>query len=423
MKIAPFWLLFLCLTVRLCSGSGVSLVSRDKPFLESELIFPLEHWHNHASCIVECPNGSLLVCWYHGSGERTADDVLVLGARQKRGSRQWSAPFVMADTPGYPDTNPTMFIDPQKRLWLFWPVILANRWETALLKYRVSSHYKKADAPQWDVSEVLHITPGRSFRPAVEAGLDNLGGGPRPEMKPEEFEKWKKEKRALVADKLSCRLGWMTRAHPYVLEGKRLILPLYSDGLECCLMAITDDWGQSWSTSTPLVGMINSQPSLVRKRDGTLVAFMRDDGSAVHRVQVSESADRGATWSRVVSSDRPDPGAGVEAIVLRSGSWLLINNDLEAERYSLAVSLSDDEGKTWKWTRHLERDTEADIKAGAGSYHYPSIIQAGDGTLHASYSFHQKKSETRLDPDGKPANESIRHAHFNEAWIRQGDSR
>ena len=45
------------------------------PFLESEIIFPLEHWHNHASCIVEAPNGDLLVCWFHGSGERTADDV------------------------------------------------------------------------------------------------------------------------------------------------------------------------------------------------------------------------------------------------------------------------------------------------------------------------------------------------------------
>ena len=216
----------------------------------------------------------------------------------------------MADTPGYPDTNPTMFIDPQKRLWLFWPIILANRWETALMKYRISSHYRKAGAPRWDLNEVLHITPGTSFQQAVEAGLINLGSGPPPEMKPEEFEKWKEEKRALVADKLSCRLGWMTRAHPYLLEGKRLILPLYSDGLECCLMAITDDWGQSWSTSTPLVGMINSQPSLGRKRDGTLVAFMRDDGSAVHRVQVSESADRGATWSRVVRLGTTGPRRG-----------------------------------------------------------------------------------------------------------------
>ena len=49
---------------------------RATTFYEAELIFPLEHWHNHASCIVECPNGDLLVCWFHGSGERTADDEI-----------------------------------------------------------------------------------------------------------------------------------------------------------------------------------------------------------------------------------------------------------------------------------------------------------------------------------------------------------
>jgi hypothetical protein len=171
------------------------------------------------------------------------------------------------------------------------------------------------------------------------------------------------------------------------------------------------------------VGFGNVQPSLAQKRDGTLVAFMRDNGPPPHRLQVSHSEDRGQTWSRVVDSDRPDPGAGVEVLVLKDKLWLLINNDLEEGRYSLGVSLSDDEGKTWKWTRHLERDTDADIKAGAGSYHYPSIIQARDGTLQASYSFHQKKSDVWLDPTGKPAAESIKHAHFNEAWIRQGDAR
>ena len=29
----------------------------DRPFLTSELIFPLEHWHNHASMVVELPGG------------------------------------------------------------------------------------------------------------------------------------------------------------------------------------------------------------------------------------------------------------------------------------------------------------------------------------------------------------------------------
>src|SRR5215471_19739480 len=90
------------------TGAAFGIASRpatDGAFLESELIFPLEHWHNHASCIVESPNGDLLVCWFHGSGERTADDVRIEGARKSRGEREWSQRFTMADTPGYPDTN------------------------------------------------------------------------------------------------------------------------------------------------------------------------------------------------------------------------------------------------------------------------------------------------------------------------------
>ena len=84
----------------------VSLAARaDEPLYRAELLFPLEHWHNHGSCIVECPNGDLLVCWFHGSGERTADDVKVEGARLRKGEAAWSPRFTMADTPGYPDTN------------------------------------------------------------------------------------------------------------------------------------------------------------------------------------------------------------------------------------------------------------------------------------------------------------------------------
>jgi predicted neuraminidase len=51
---------------------------------EAQLIFPLNGWHNHASSLVECPNGDLLACWFSGSGERTADDVQILGARASR---------------------------------------------------------------------------------------------------------------------------------------------------------------------------------------------------------------------------------------------------------------------------------------------------------------------------------------------------
>lgn len=48
------------------------------PQHSAELIFPLETWHNHGSCIVEASNGDLIVCWFHGSGERKSDDVMIL---------------------------------------------------------------------------------------------------------------------------------------------------------------------------------------------------------------------------------------------------------------------------------------------------------------------------------------------------------
>ena len=393
------------------------------PFLVSELIFPLEGWHNHASVIVEAPNGDLLVCWFHGSGERTADDVKIEGARKRKGAKKWSPRFTMADTPDYPDTNCTMFIDPQGRLWLLWPAILANRWETALMKYRISSDYRRDGPPKWEVSEILHVTPGPEFGVAVSNYVQKAeatAGVTVPVEMRERLTEYFQSLRNQAGDKLSTRLGWMTRAHPLVLDGQRLIVPLYSDGFSFSLMAITDDWGKTWHTSTPLTGGGNIQPSIVRRKDGSLYTLMRDNGPPPKRLHQSESRDRGETWSEVTDSDLPNPGSGAEIISLRNGHCSFISNDTERGRHSLAVQISDDEGRTWKWKRHLEFDEPSPE---AGSYHYPTIIQAKDGTLHASYSYHLGKQSLPKDANGRPAAKSIKHAHFNEAWVMQGDAR
>ncbi|HZS10557.1 MAG TPA: exo-alpha-sialidase [Blastocatellia bacterium] len=391
-----------------------------RPFHEAELIFPLEHWHNHASCIVEAPNGDLLVCWFHGSGERTADDVKVEGARKRKGAKAWGPRFTMADTPGYPDTNCTMFVDPQNRLWLLWPTILANQWETALMKYKISSRWTGDGVPLWDVQEVLHVTPGQEFVDAVNKVMDEWEKAQplSPEAPKESLNAYIARVRKMAADKLARRIGWMTRAHPFVLDNRRLIVPLYSDGFSFSLMAITDDWGRTWKTSTPLIGGGNIQPSIVRKKDGTLYTLMRDNGPAPKRLHESESKDNGETWSPVTDSGFPNPGSGAEIMGLGNGHWVLIYNDTERGRNSLAVSISDDEGRTWKWKRHLEYDPPGPE---AGAYHYPSIIQSKDGSLHASYSFHLNKKEVQMDRDGQPMRKAIRHAHFNEAWVMAGD--
>jgi len=403
-----------------CIAAGLLAVPQqaDKPFHSAELVFPLEHWHNHASMIVEARNGDLLVCWFHGSGERTADDVVIRGARLKKGQRAWSEPFLMADTPSYPDTNATMFIDPQDRLWLLWPTILANEWHTALMKYKISTDYLRDGPPRWSVSEVLHVTPGDEFKATVDKELDRLApAAPADAAARQYIDKLRKD----AGDKLTRRIGWMTRAHPYVLDGTRLIVPLYSDGFSFSLMAISDDWGATWKTSTPIVGFGNIQPSLARKRDGTLVAYMRDNGPPPKRLHVSESRDRGETWSAERDTDRPNPGSGAEVLVLANGHWVLAYNDLEQGRYSLAVSLSEDEGATWPWTRHLERDADPSTAEQRGEYHYPSIIQARDGSLHATYSYFIPPGKASRDADGRAVRKAIKHAHFNEAWIR--DSR
>jgi predicted neuraminidase len=402
-------------------GLAVGVPDEKNPFLRSELVFPLHHQHNHSSCVVECPNGDLLVCWYRGSGERRADDVAILGARLLAGTREWGAPFVMADIPGFPDCNPCMIIDPQQRLWLFWVTIQANEWYTALLRCLVAEEYQQAEgAPVWNREKVVHLKPGEEFtrvtHAAVERDLARLDA--LPEDQRETARAYLEQRRARAEDKYFMRLGWMPRAHPFLLDDGRMILPLYSDGYDFSLMAITDDGGEHWAVSEPLVGKANVQPSIARKRDGTLVTYMRDNGRPPKRLQYSESQDRGLTWSPVRLTEIPNPGSGAEVIGLRDGDWALVYNDTERGRHSLAVSISDDEGQSWRWTRHLELDL---AEEGRGSFGYPSLLQSADGTLHATYTFEPNAREHQQDSEGRTLRKSIKHAHFNVAWVRAGN--
>jgi hypothetical protein len=360
-----------------------------------------------------------LATWFHGSGERTADDVIIEGARLRKGSQTWSERFVMADTPAFPDGNPCMFIDPEERLWLLHTTILANTWESALVKIRVSSEYEDDGPPEWQIDDLLHVKPGPEFDAEVEKRLPDLerliGTMQLAEKQRKEADDFLQATRKHSSDKLYRRLGWMTRAHPVALESKRLIVPLYHDGFSFSLMALTDDWGRTWQFSTPLIGAGNIQPSVVQREDGSLYTLMRDNGPPPKRLLQSESKDLGKTWSAVSDSELANSGTGAEIIRLRNGNWLLINNDTEQGRHQLVVQISDDEGRTWKWKRYLEKDPPGEE---SGRYHYPSVIQAKDGTLHATYSHHLHRRSLPQDVDGDPAAKSIKHAHFNEEWVK-----
>lgn len=408
----------------LVCGLAVALpgaASGPEPFYHSRMIFPLDALHNHGSCVVETPDGGLFAVWYRGSGERQADDVAVLGSRLPRGAREWSAPFPVADTPGFPDCNPCAVVDPRGRLRVYWPVILANEWHTALLMEKVSAPLKGSRPPKWTSERPVLLKPGPEFARKVEASVEQdlkELTTRLPAQAQAAAREYLERRRKNASDRYFHRMGWMPRAHPVILDGARLIVPLYSDGFDFSLMAITDDWGATWKVSAPLVGAGPVQPALARRRDGTLVAYFRDNGPPPKRVMTSESRDRGETWSPVRDTEILNPGAGLDVTVLRDGRWVMVNNDTERGRHSLAISLSADEGRTWRHLRRLELDRRAPNPTTAS---YPSVIQTRDGRIHVTYTYTVSNADARLDSQGRRLRECIKHVELAPEWIEAGD--
>ena len=88
--------------------------------------------------------------------------------------------------------------------------------------------------------------------------------------------------------------------------------------------------------------------------------------------------------------------------VLKNGHWVMAYNDTEDNRNNWAVSLSNNEGKTWTWKRHIGQSVDQ-----SESFSYPSLIQTKDGKLHLTYSY------------GNPSGKTIMHASFDEKWIKK----
>jgi len=380
---------------------------------EADFIFDPERsdrGHVHASCIVECPNGDLLAVWYENGPKRDdyyymldadkSDDVRIAAAWLPRGATEWSEPFVISDTFGVADNNPCLVVDKQNRLWLIHTAMIGaplNTWGSTILCYKVSSDYQRPGPPRWDRESILIVHP-KGLDEVVARNADQLRRYASQDNNYEEIAKRLLER---LGDPFARRLGWMARAHPIVLADGTLLLPLANENFGVATMAMTRDGGETWSFSQVVPGKLGvSQPSVVSLPDGRLIAFFRDDTND-HRIKRSESFDNGNTWSPVRATALPNPGSGIEAILLRDGSLAMVYNDKEEDpRDRLAISISEDGGDTWRWTRHIEATP-------GERFDYPSIIQSMDGSLHVSYSYNLR---------------TIKHVRFNLEWVKEGNN-
>jgi predicted neuraminidase len=381
-------LLFLVFANRLMSQSG----------FKSDIIFEPDkdiHGHVHASSIVELPNGDLLAAWYEGETDRSTD-VRIQAARLVKGQENWSETFLLADTPMLSDNNPCLFIDKDKRLWLFYYTLLGSpeeAWDTAFIRYKISTEYiHPGESIIWQSEQDLAVIP-TNLDDVVNKNCESVieGDGSDPKLT------------ALchsagehLKSQLKRRLGWTTRAKPTQLSNGSLLLPMASETFKVALIALTSDGGEKWKFSNIPFGYGILQPALFETQNGKLIAYFRDSSPA-KRIRMSTSDDKGVTWSEVINTEFPNPGSGLDVLKLRSGKVLLVYNDrTEGPRNSLAISVSDDDGRSWKWKKHIER-TE-----GEGRFDYPAIIQGSDQKIHLTYSLDTK---------------TIKHVIFTEEWI------
>lgn len=358
------------------------------------LIFPVQHEHVHGSSLVQLPDGDLISAWFQGSGERTADDVRIMASKFSQKTKVWSSPYLLADTEGLPDCNPVLYLDGGK-LFLVWIAVQANRWEYSILKIKSTTDFK-GEKVSWQWQDNILLKPGEEFVKEVREKfkqLPNLGRG-WAEYAP----RYDDMIIAASDDAMKRSFGWMTRIKPLILEDGKILLPVYSDGLNFSMIAISQDNSSTWKNSMPIVGRGNIQPTLITKQNGDIVAYMRDTGDAPSRMHKSISKDKGQTWSVSEKTDMPS-SASIDMVKLDDGRWLLIVNDTDSERYKLSLYQSNDEGESWKLVHNLVNDN-----GGRGRYSYPAMIVGQDGKVHLTYSHHlsgQEKSiiYTVIEPD------------------------
>ena len=424
--------------------------------------------HLHGSTIVQFADGELMAAWFQGNGERDATTTRIMAARKPAGSEAWGEPFVLADTPRMADINPALFVDHENNLWLFWYPVLGGRWESSQPKYLKAAQgsYESANGftgcPDWEWQDAIYVRVGGNFSGGADdleservdpgitngtyndpytqllnekyaelkeymfASIEDGGAGVSELFFGQDYEDFVQERLDLSLGKLysakenvpyARRIGWQTKDKPLEIQyngGWRIILPLYSDTMECTIMAISDDGGETWQFSEPVIGVANIQASMAQKEDGTIVAYMRDNGVIPKRVVVAESTDGGMTWT--IGKDHQDlfdPGVGSDLVELPNGNWVFVNNDNQFGRFSLAVALSEDEGQTWSYRRHIALDT----RATARSFHYPAVTVGTDGKIYISYTVDYSGGDGEL-----AGYNHIKYICIDEDWIKAGDA-
>ncbi len=285
----------------------------------------------HASTLLETPSG-IMASWFGGSYERHPDVSIYTS---KLSGDTWSTPVMVADgVENETFRNPT------------WNPVL-HRMEDG----KIVLFYKEGPNPRewWGLYKISE-DEGKTWSEAIQTPPGFLGPV--------------KNKSIVLPD---GRL-----LHPSSFENNRI----WTSHVE-----ITDPELKTWKKSEiDGNGFGAIQPTTLLHPNGKLQLLFRTQQG---EIATSWSSDSGNTWSKVASTGLVHNNSGIDAVTLKSGYHLLVCNPIKKGRNKISLFGSAD-GITWEELLVLEDESE-------GEFSYPAIIQAKDGTVHISYTYHRVK--------------------------------
>lgn len=302
----------------------------------------------HASTIVETREG-LVAAWFGGT-EEGSPDVGIWASRNDGAG--WSPPVEVAnglqpDGTRHPCWNPVLFQPSHGPLLLFYKVGPSPRewWGLA----RTSADQGRS----W--SEPIRLPAG--ILGPIRAKPVELAGG------------------QVLAGSSTEDAGWVV--HMERLRGGDL--------------AAADTWQRSGPLNDPKE-FAAIQPTILAHSPVRLQVLCRSRQGVVTE---SWSEDAGETWGKMAATALPNPSAGIDAVRLSDGRFLLVYNPTTSSRARLEIAVSA-EGKTWGRAVVLEDSP--------GEYSYPAMIQARDGRVHVTYTWKRERiRHVVVDPARIPA--------------------
>jgi hypothetical protein len=315
-------------------------------------------------------DGTLWVCWY-GGGQGEGPENFVMVASKAPNDDAWSEPwvFVVASHPQLRVFDPTMWVDPDGKLWLFW----------------AQTHIKPEN------NSVAVFDGLRSNMPDTRFIWDGRGGVwgtccERPEREPR---KWSEPRR--FCDGIMMNKPAADEAGHWLMPTSIWDLKPYADSISKSQrgpgVAICSDGGHHAKIrgTADIPDAIFDEHIVLPLHDGRWAMWVRN-ASAVRRAVVCYSSDQGHTWTRGVYTDIPCPNSRFFIGRLLSGALLLISHRITSKmidsqslwpvRSHLAAWVSDDDGQTWQGD--LLIDERENVS-------YPDVALAGDGTIHLVY--------------------------------------